>query len=79
MVKLYTARGDRLPAEPWSDYPRPGLVRERWMSLNGEWELSVSPEGRSDELRRERITVPFCPESLLSGVKEPPAPGDTLL
>ena len=79
MVRLTTARGERLPAVPWGDYPRPGLVREKWLSLNGEWELCISPAGQSGELRRVRVMVPFCPESLLSGVKEPPAPGDTLL
>ena len=77
MEKLYTARGLTLPATPWNEYPRPRLVRDRWLCLNGEWELRIQPPG--GEPRQERITVPFCPESLLSGVKTPSAPGDVLM
>ncbi len=77
MEKLYTARGLTLPAVPWNVYPRPRLVRERWMCLNGQWELRIQPPG--GEPRQESVTVPFCPESLLSGVKTPPAPGDVLM
>lgn len=60
---------------PRTDYPRPSFVRSEWYSLNGEWEFdfdfSVSGEERrlfeSGSLNK-RITVPFCPESRLSGI-----------
>ena len=77
MEKLYTARGPTLAAVPWNEYPRPRLVRERWLCLNGQWEVRIQPAG--GEPRQETITVPFCPESLLSGVKTPPAPEDVLM
>lgn len=60
---------------PRQDYPRPAWVRSEWYSLNGEWEFefdfSVSGEQRAMFLNGEfknKITVPFCPESKLSGI-----------
>ncbi len=47
---------------PWDIYPRPQLRRNSFFSLNGEWELSVSEE------EPQKITVPFCIESKLSGI-----------
>lgn len=60
---------------PRSEHPFPQLVRENWMNLNGEWQFErdygVSGKARrlyeADKLS-ERITVPFCMESELSGV-----------
>ena len=68
MQQLYTKAGRELTGVPWQRYPRPQLVREDWLCLNGDWELYF--EGRD-----QRIRVPFCPESLLSGVETPPKPG----
>ena len=48
------------------DYPRPQLVRERWVSLDGAWEMNG-----------EKIIVPFSPQSKCSGYEKDP--GDTLL
>ena len=62
-------------AIPRTDYPRPMWVRSEWYSLNGEWEFEfdfgVSGEERGMVENGEfskRITVPFCPESKLSGI-----------
>jgi beta-galactosidase/beta-glucuronidase len=61
---------------PRPEYPRPQFVRLEWLCLNGEWQFEIDP-GDSGKERgltatdRElsgRITVPFCPESPLSGV-----------
>jgi len=58
------------------EYPRPQFVRSAWENLNGQWSYRFDfgksgkergfqeSEGFSDE-----ITVPFCPESKLSGVE----------
>jgi len=51
------------------------MVRRDWLNLNGTWEFEIDP-GRSGRERglhyaeslRERIVVPFCPESRLSGI-----------
>ena len=72
MQKLYTAAGQSLPAIPWSDYPRPQMVRSRWLCLNGPWEFSCGEY-------RGTIRVPFCPESLLSGVGFPVKYGTEML
>ena len=60
---LLTGRGEALPAVMKSAYPRPQMVREGWQCLNGRWRFGT------DEAMREEILVPFCPESLLSGIR----------
>ena len=65
------------PDAPLPEYPRPQLVRERWLNLNGRWDYFVAPQGDSADDRPERaaegkaegkIVVPFPIESALSGV-----------
>jgi beta-galactosidase/beta-glucuronidase len=51
---------------PGSDYPRPHLRRERWSSLDGEWEFGAGAR----PVFNRHIHVPFCPESELSGIGE---------
>ena len=60
---------------PRGEYPRPQFERTAWMNLNGVWDytfdFSVSGLERGLEKATSfggRITVPFCPESSLSGV-----------
>lgn len=62
---------------PRKEYPRPQFVRENWINLNGTWAFEID-NGRSGEARglqkvgtalSGEITVPFCPESELSGVQ----------
>ncbi|MDH7568660.1 MAG: beta-galactosidase [Armatimonadota bacterium] len=59
---------------PRPEYPRPQFRRERWLCLNGEWQFETDPgdsgleRGLRDRELRERIIVPFCPESKLSGI-----------
>ncbi|WP_224337771.1 glycoside hydrolase family 2 protein [Haloprofundus halobius] len=63
---------ERVPRE---EYPRPQLRREQWRNLNGQWafEIDHGASGRArglpdaDGLAGE-ITVPFAPESELSGI-----------
>lgn len=59
-----------------AEHPKPQFERENWMNLNGQWqfEIDYSNSGAarnlfdpSAEYSRE-ITVPFCPESKLSGI-----------
>ena len=71
MQKLFTEEATRITAVPWEVYPRPQMRRDRWLCLNGTWELvfgnTVQP-----------IRVPFCPESLLSEVSQKPMIGEKL-
>ena len=48
---------------PRPEHPNPQWQRENWLNLNGRWEF-----GLNKNLSRE-ITVPFCPESKLSGIR----------
>lgn len=65
---LTTPYEEKMSAElPFGDYPRPSLVRESYISLNGKWDFAVSGE-EYPEVYGEKILVPFPPESRLSGV-----------
>lgn len=50
----------------WDIYPRPQARRESFLSLSGEWDLSVKTEKTEENLGK--ITVPFPPESRISGI-----------
>ena len=59
-----------MPVVPWEVYPRPQLRRDSFFCLNGQWDFEA---GQSAEIPAEfsrKITVPFPPESALSGVNE---------
>lgn len=59
---------------PRPEYPRPQFVRPDWMCLNGEWQFEIDAgdtgleRGLRERALSQRITVPFCPESELSGI-----------
>lgn len=60
---------------PRNEYPRPNLVRNDWINLNGEWDFEIDNAKcgiEKEYFKREsldcKITVPFCPESELSGI-----------
>ncbi len=59
---------------PRPEYPRPQWQRQEWLNLNGTWEFARDPADSGEEhgLHQqplpERIVVPFCPESELSGI-----------
>ncbi len=69
LLQLYTEAGEKLKnggdLAYHTVYPRPQMVRDSFFSLNGEWEFAASGEKKGEW---EKITVPFPPESLLSGV-----------
>jgi beta-galactosidase/beta-glucuronidase len=55
------------------EYPRPQMVREHWISLNGPWQFMYDDERRCampdcvDGWTHE-IMVPFAPETVASGI-----------
>ena len=60
-----------------AEHPNPQFMRERWMNLNGQWDFEID-QGNSGEARKlyepeqrfsQKIQVPFCPESKLSGIE----------
>ncbi|MBE6584022.1 MAG: glycoside hydrolase family 2 [Ruminococcaceae bacterium] len=58
-----------------TEYPRPQLRRDSYISLCGEWKLSVrSADGKTQRLGN--IQVPFPPESRISGIERQLARGE---
>ena len=62
-------------ALPRAEYPRPQFERQDWLNLNGDWTYTFDFVGSGMEKKlfeskgfQDKITVPFCPESKLSGV-----------
>jgi hypothetical protein len=56
------------------EYPRPQLVRETWLNLNGLWQYAEAKEGDKPPVGKKldgQILVPFPVESALSGVMKP--------
>lgn len=69
---LLTKYGESLNGNEYDYYPRPSLVRESFMSLNGSWDLTVL--GTTSE-----IIVPYPPESILSRVHKVYPDGTSLV
>ncbi|MET8052169.1 sugar-binding domain-containing protein [Streptosporangium sp. NPDC005286] len=82
-MTLLTRWGAALdPEAVLPEYPRPQLVRDSYLNLNGRWRYAVSPvepeapdgyDGYDGD-----IVVPFSPEAPLSGVGRQLLPGQTL-
>lgn len=68
---LYTEKGEALNGSYSTVYPRPQLKRDSFLPLDGIWDFYIGKQKR-------KILVPFCPESLLSGINETIADGEIL-
>ena len=73
-----TLTADPTPAAshpPRPEYPRPQLRRDIWLNLNGTWGFETDPgdsgleRGLVTSSLAGQITVPFAPESELSGIE----------
>ncbi len=60
---------------PRPEHPNPQFERKNWRNLNGTWEFEIDKSNWGDqrgfveqEHFSQTVTVPFCPESPLSGV-----------
>lgn len=77
-LALVTAFGSFAPLladVPRAEHPRPDAFRANWATLNGEWQFEIDDQGDgeargliSGQDLATKITVPFCPESKLSGI-----------
>lgn len=63
---------------PFPEYPRPQLQRSAWMCLNGKWDYLAGQQVASAlypskpasfNSNAEQILVPYCPESVISGIE----------
>ncbi|NRQ37795.1 glycoside hydrolase family 2 [Nonomuraea sp. NN258] len=77
--ELTTAWGAGLdPGAVLPEYPRPQLVRDSHLNLNGHWDYAITGDAREPAAYDGRILVPFSPEAPLSGVGRQLRPGQTL-
>ncbi|QOR71447.1 beta-galactosidase [Ruania alkalisoli] len=59
---------------PRPEHPRPQVVRDTWINLNGRWDFEFDPgdsgleRGLLETALSGTIVVPFAPESELSGI-----------
>ncbi|WP_415629903.1 DUF2804 family protein [Nocardioides dubius] len=78
---MTTPWGERLdPTQVLAEHPRPQLMRDDWVSLNGLWDYAfTSAEERVVPARFDgEILVPFSPEAPLSGVERTLQPDQAL-
>ena len=78
---LHTAATPRVSLDPIPrpEYPQPQFQRQDWINLNGTWEFEFDDEdlgtyeqwGSSNPEFSNTILVPFCFESMHSGVGDP--------
>ena len=79
MNQLLTPWGEKLDREhPLPEYPRPQMVRDSCLNLNGPWTYTVEDGDEYSRRRTGTIIVPFSPECLLSGCDFQLRSGETL-
>jgi len=71
-----------VPLTPWAkevtldrpvlpEYPRPQLVRDAWLNLNGPWDYAITPrDAAAPAAYAGKILVPFPVQSVLSQVNK---------
>ena len=70
MSKLTTQYVQKMDRScPHGYHPTPQFKRNGYLSLNGEWDFALNESGICSEYS-EKILVPFCPESSLSGIEK---------
>ncbi|OCF73845.1 hypothetical protein I204_05690 [Kwoniella mangroviensis CBS 8886] len=77
---LTTDWTQKVGTNPWTEYPRPQQVRDKWQSLNGIWryqkansseDIDNVPQNVDDKWGRA-VMIPSCIESGLSGLQVDP-------
>src|SRR6478736_1363089 len=77
MKTPFTDAAEKAPV-PFPEYPRPQLQRNDWLNLNGKWDYiggnDVADAVTATQVpsfdKSEKITVPYPPESYLSGIQK---------
>ena len=77
--RIMTEWGEALdPQNVLQEYPRPQMVRDEWINLNGLWSYAVTASDAVPERMDGSILVPFAIESALSGVGKAVTENDAL-
>lgn len=78
MIQLMSRWGKEVCADQvLPEYPRPHMVRDSYLNLNGEWEYCINQQETAEQYDGT-ILVPFSPETKLSGVEKIVTPKDYL-
>ena len=76
---MLTPWGEALdPDHPLPEYPRPQLVRDSHLNLNGRWQYAITSTDAVPSGWDGTIVVPFSPETELSGVGHVLQPDEVL-
>ena len=72
-IMLFISRAVWVEEIPRPEHPEPQMFREEWINLNGEWEFAETNDDNAsflntDSVFPDKIIVPFCRESSLSGL-----------
>ena len=79
LTPLSTIFGERLDkSNILSEYPRPQMVRQSCISLNGSWDYAITRDSKAPARYEGHILVPFSPEAALSGVGRQLGPDEYL-
>lgn len=81
MKQLYTRWAKEVldnPDQVLQEYPRPLMVRESYVNLNGKWDYAIRGDKEKVKEYDGKILVPFSPESVLSGVERQLQPNEYL-
>ena len=81
MKQLYTRWSREVMENPdhvLQEYPRPMMVRDSYVNLNGKWDYAITDTKDKVKEYDGQILVPFSPESFLSGVDRQLQPNEYL-
>lgn len=63
---------------PLSSYPRPNMVRDSYLNLDGMWDFAINKEEKIPSVYYDHIMVPFAVESAYSGINHLVEPNEIM-
>lgn len=78
LTTIWTEQADDEREIPLPEYPRPQMMREHWVCLNGWWEYAFTGLSEIPKEAQGRILVPFSPETRRSTVERRLEPKEAL-